>query len=147
MERKCKSGMLAKARVKYGKPVYPGRIHETERGNRRDPQESKKNLNDVKQKQSTQTVLEVWNKIKAIIKEEVSPVSYETWIEPCQPVEFATGKFVLMVENAFFKEMIERRYYSTIRNAIKYVVPENITGLELITESEYKFREGVTWKK
>ena len=147
MERKRKSGMLAKARAKYGKPVYSGRIKKNERVNERDRQELKMNLNEGERKHSTQTILEVWNKVKAIIKEEVSPVSYETWIEPCQPVEFATGKFVLMVENDFFKEMIERRYYSTIRNAIKYVVPGNITGFELITESEYKFREGASWKK
>lgn len=147
MERKRKSGMLAKARAKYGEPVYPGRIQKNERVNERDRQKSKMHLNEDERKHLTQTILEVWNKVKAIIKEEVSSVSYETWIEPCQPVEFTTGKFVLMVENDFFKEMIERRYYSTIRNAIKYVVPENITGFELITESEYKSREGTSWKK
>ena len=41
--------------------------------------------------------------------------------------------------------MIERRYYSTIRNAIQYVAPENNTGFELITESEYKLSENVGW--
>ena len=105
MERKRKSGMLAKARAKYGEPVYPGRIQKNERVNERDRQKSKMHLNEDERKHLTQTILEVWNKVKAIIKEEVSSVSYETWIEPCQPVEFTTGKFVLMVENDFLKKI------------------------------------------
>ena len=145
MEQKRKSSMLAKARGKYGKPVYPGKPYKTERVSKVEQLETRKRLNADELQQPRQTAMEVWDKAKEFLKEEVSPVFYETWIEPCQPIEFTVGKFVLMVENEFFKEMIERRYYSTIRNAIQYVAPENNTGFELITESEYKLSENVGW--
>lgn len=147
MDLKRKSRMLAKARGKYGKPVYPGKTYDNERVNNEDQLETEKESIEKKLCVPMQTVLETWDKIKEILKEEVSPVSYETWIEPCQPIEITSSKFVLMAENAFFKEMLEKRYLAYLCKAVKLVTAEKVTTVELVSEAEYKLRKEAGWER
>ena len=122
--------MLARARKKYGKPDYPGRkayksniIEETGK-----VQKEMMQVKDVKDAEK------IWRMIKAILKDEVSPVSYETWIDPCEAVQTVGNRIVLQVENGFMKEMLERRYLAYFRNAARLVTDGTITAVELITE-------------
>ena len=80
---------------------------------------------------------QIWEEALKIIKEETSPVSYETWIEPVIPCGIDGNQIILQVENAFFKEMLEKRYLTFIRNAIKFVT-KNEYDIILLTEEEQK---------
>ncbi|MBR5269505.1 MAG: chromosomal replication initiator protein DnaA [Anaerotignum sp.] len=80
---------------------------------------------------------QIWEDALKIIKEETSPVSYETWIEPVIPCGIDGNQIILQVENNFFKEMLEKRYLTFIRNAIKFVT-KNEYDIVLLTEEEQK---------
>ena len=80
---------------------------------------------------------QIWEEALKIIKEETSPVSYETWIEPVIPCGIDGNQIILQVENNFFKEMLEKRYLPFIRNAIKFVT-KNEYDIILLTEEEQK---------
>ncbi|MBQ2411959.1 MAG: chromosomal replication initiator protein DnaA, partial [Anaerotignum sp.] len=80
---------------------------------------------------------QIWEEALKIIKEETSPVSYETWIEPVIPCGIDGNQIILQVENNFFKEMLEKRYLTFIRNAIKFVT-KNEYDIVLLTEEEQK---------
>ena len=53
---------------------------------------------------------QIWEEALKIIEEETSPVSFETWIQPIIPCGMEGHQVILQVENAFFKEMLEKRY-------------------------------------
>ena len=78
-------------------------------------------------------------KIKTILKNEVSSVSYETWIEPCDVVQIKGNRIILSVENDFMKEMLERRYLGYFRSAASFVTSGKITEAELVTEKESQY--------
>lgn len=80
---------------------------------------------------------QIWEEALKIIEEETSPVSFETWIQPIIPCGMEGNQVILQVENAFFKEMLEKRYLSFIRNAIKFVT-KNEYDIVLLTEEEQK---------
>ena len=69
---------------------------------------------------------EIWESIKKIIREETSPVSYETWIEPCKLISISGDKLVIQAENGFFKEMLERRYCGCFQRAAEIVLSEKV---------------------
>ena len=80
---------------------------------------------------------QIWEEALKIIKEETSPVSFETWIQPVIPCGIDGNQIILQVENTFFKEMLEKRYLTFIRNAIKFVT-KNEYDIILLTEEEQK---------
>ena len=80
---------------------------------------------------------QIWEEALKIIEEETSPVSFETWIQPIIPCGMEGNQVILQVENAFFKEMLEKRYLTFIRNAIKFVT-KNEYDIVLLTEEEQK---------
>lgn len=80
---------------------------------------------------------QIWEEALKIIEEETSPVSFETWIQPIIPCGMEGNQVILQVENTFFKEMLEKRYLSFIRNAIKFVT-KNEYDIVLLTEEEQK---------
>lgn len=80
---------------------------------------------------------QIWEEALKIIEEETSPVSFETWIQPIIPCGIDGNQVILQVENAFFKEMLEKRYLPFIRNAIKFVT-KNEYDIVLMTEEEQR---------
>lgn len=81
--------MLARSRRKYGKPNYPGRI-----------KSSKSNFDITEQDIADLTepddrMQELWKLIKENVRDNISQVSFETWIEPCCPVSITDNRIVL----------------------------------------------------
>lgn len=66
-------------------------------------------------------ITEIWSKTLDIIQNEVSNVSFETWIKPLTPVDYKNSVFTLCVEHEFFKSMIVSRYKDLISNCISQV--------------------------
>lgn len=122
--------MLARARKKYGKPDYPGR-----KPNKSNIiEETGKVQKEMVRVKDAEDAEKIWRMVKAILKDEVSPVSYETWIDPCEVVQIAGNRIVLQVEDGLMKEMLERRYLAYFRNAARFVTDGTITAVELVTE-------------
>lgn len=128
--------ILARARKKYEKPDYPG----------------KKNPSGIENSIVKEAVCEdrimdnrnkmvekynnVWDKINDIIRNEISPVSYETWIEPCRPLLISDERIVLLVENELSKHMIENRYIVYLSKITEKVMPGSHVKIEVVTSSD-----------
>lgn len=83
-------------------------------------------------------VTEYWNEALKIIEEESSSlVSFETWIMPLVPLEIEGNNFILKIGDSFYKEMIEKRYMSLIKNSIKKITSKEYNVI-IFTEDELK---------
>ena len=80
---------------------------------------------------------QIWEESLKIIEEEISTVSFETWIQPIIPCGIDGNQLILQVQNSFFKEMLEKRNLPIIRNAVKFVT-KNEYEIVIITEEEQK---------
>ena len=68
----------------------------------------------------------LWNDTLKIIKEEITQVSFETWIKRIEPISYFNNVVVLGVENDFTKGILEARYSILIVNSLKHVTGENL---------------------
>ena len=53
---------------------------------------------------------EVFTLVKEYCKKEVSPVPYDLWIAPIQPVGFEDGKAKLSVNSSFMQDVVSKKY-------------------------------------
>ncbi len=72
-----------------------------------------------------ETIQSYWNEILNIIKEESSSVSFDTWFRPIIPYEINEKRFYLHVDNPLTKDMLEKRYFPLLQNAVKQVTKED----------------------
>ena len=107
MGRVYKSRIAEKSRVKYGKPTYPGKTIKV-----------KENGTTVYFRESASAI---WEKILMVLKEEIPLVSFETWIEPCKPIELRGKKLKLTVDHQIQKDMIEKKYLRLLEIASKSI--------------------------
>ncbi|NLY43444.1 MAG: chromosomal replication initiator protein DnaA [Clostridiaceae bacterium] len=63
-------------------------------------------------------LLNLWNRVLNIIKNEITEVGFNTWIKTITPVSMSEDHIVLSVPNDFNKNIIEGRYLPLIKNAI-----------------------------
>ena len=80
-------------------------------------------------------IKKIWEDALEILKNEISTVSFETWILPIIPCGINGNQFILQVENAFFKDMVEKRSLPLIRTAIKHATKREYDVL-IVTEEE-----------
>ena len=71
---------------------------------------------------------EIWNLVKQQLADEVSAVSFDSWIKPIEPVSADDTKFTLKVSSGLNKNMIMSKYFSLIEEngvfqALKTVFP------------------------
>ncbi|MCK8060847.1 MULTISPECIES: chromosomal replication initiator protein DnaA [unclassified Fusibacter] len=76
-----------------------------------------------------QSFKEVWEKTLNIIQNELTEVSYNTWLKTIEAKAIQGNKFILEVPNKFNKEILETRYIGLIENSLKQV-----TGIEFSLE-------------
>lgn len=77
-----------------------------------------------------------WNQALKIIEEESSsPVSFETWISPIVPYKIDGNSFILQIGEPFYRDMIEKRYLSLIRSALKRATNKDYE-IKIITKEE-----------
>lgn len=77
----------------------------------------------------------IWEEALKSIEEEISTVSYETWIRPIIPCGIEGNRFYLQVENEFYKEMLEKRNLPLIRSAVKQAAHQEYE-IVILTEEE-----------
>ena len=65
--------------------------------------------------------LELLNNAKELLKDEISNISFITWINPLEIKEMTDKKIVLLVTSTFQKDVIETKYHDLISNTFKFL--------------------------
>ena len=77
--------------------------------------------------------VEIWDKAKALLREELADVSYKTWIDqPLKPVYVADDKLALEVISEFTEKTVRARYMLMITEAVSQVFGHEMT-IELMS--------------
>lgn len=84
---------------------------------------------------------EIWNETLKLIKGELTEVSFNTWLKSITPISADEKTFVLYVPEDFTKGIIETRYSSLIKNALKQTTGKEYNVKFTITKSEEIFYE------
>ncbi len=69
----------------------------------------------------------VWKKCLQIIKENISPQSYQTWFLPIVPLKLEGQLLTIQVPSQFFYEWIEEHYPHIIRKALSQILGDGAT--------------------
>ena len=86
--------------------------------------------------------VEIWDKAKALLREELANVSYTTWIDqPLKPVYVVDDKLALEVISEFTEKTIRARYLSMITEAVSQVVGREMS-VELMS-----VKERIAWQE
>lgn len=64
---------------------------------------------------------DIWQKTLDLLKNELTEISFNTWIKTIDPISLNSNSILLGVPAEFNKGILESRYASLIRNAIKQV--------------------------
>lgn len=78
---------------------------------------------------------ELWNNSILILKEELTPVSFETWIKSLEPLWIEENVLVLCTPLDFNKEVLQARYSDLIKNSVKQACSREYS-IKFITKSE-----------
>lgn len=77
---------------------------------------------------------ETWSAVMKLLEEELTSVSFSTWIETIVPVSLNKNSIVLEVPSEFNLGIIKSRYKDLLQNAIKLVTKRNL-DIELFVKS------------
>ena len=86
---------------------------------------------------------ENWAKVLEFLKEEVTEISFKTWLEPISPLYIEDSKLYIEVPSDFHKNNIMSRFNELLKNTIKYVENSEYELVYLIPEEANKQKEKV----
>ncbi len=81
---------------------------------------------------------EIWNETLKLIKDELTEVSFNTWLKSISPISADENDFILYVPEDFTKGIVETRYSSLIKNALKQTTSKEYNIKFTITKDEEK---------
>lgn len=81
------------------------------------------------------SITDIWERVLSELKEEVSEVSFTSWIKPITPVSSDDKNFILKVPSGLNKNMIMTKYLSLLESCIE-AAAEKKYELEVIVENE-----------
>ena len=84
---------------------------------------------------------EEWEKILELLKDESTPISFDTWISPIVPLYIEENKLFLEVPTNFHKNSITTRFNNLIKNTIKFVTNLDLELVFLVPEEAKKHEE------
>lgn len=64
---------------------------------------------------------ELLTKAKELLKDEMTKISYETWIKNLEIQSFDNDIVVLVASSGFQKESIQSRYYDLLTNTFNFI--------------------------
>ncbi len=80
---------------------------------------------------------QIWKNVQRQLAEEISAVSYDSWIKPIKPVSMDDTKVTLKVPFSVNKNMIMTKYFSLIESCIESVTSHSFE-IEVIVDEEKK---------
>lgn len=78
--------------------------------------------------------LELLNNAKDILKDEMGPVSFNTWIKPLEIKEMSDKKIVFLVTSTFQRDVIEKKYKDLISNTFQYLTNKDYEIVTYLSE-------------
>lgn len=75
----------------------------------------------------------IWERVAALLSEEISAVSFNSWIKPIKASEITETKIVLTVPFSVNKNMIMTKYFSLIQSCLEAVISKK---LDIIVEAD-----------
>lgn len=69
----------------------------------------------------------IWNRALELLKNELTEISFSTWIKTIEPVSMSNNAINLGVPAEFNKGIIDQRYSTLIKNAVKQVTAREYT--------------------
>ncbi len=90
---------------------------------------------------------DIWNKSLDLIKTELTEVSFNTWLKTIEPITINDNQLILGAPNEFTKSILEGRYSTLIKNAIKQVSKANYDVRFIIPNEEISSNIGQTLTK
>ena len=70
---------------------------------------------------------EILESAKELIKEEVTPISYITWIKPLEVENWTDNEVTFVTKTGFQSDVIENKYHDLIVNAFKILTNKEYT--------------------
>lgn len=86
---------------------------------------------------------EIWNETLQLIKVELTEVSFNTWLKSITPISMIEDTILFHVPEDFTKGIIETRYSSLIKNALKQVTKKEYNIKFTINEYEEDKKDGI----
>lgn len=80
---------------------------------------------------------ETLTKVKELLKDEMSQISYMTWIEPMQIQSIVENNVTLVAEDSFKRDMINSKFHDLIMNAFSIVLQKNCE-ISILCKEEVK---------
>ncbi len=77
----------------------------------------------------------IWEKAAALLADEISAVSYNSWIKPIKAVKMTESKIVLCVPFSVNKNMIMTKYFSLIESSLELITSKK-RSIEVIVSEE-----------
>ncbi len=84
---------------------------------------------------------DIWVEVKKLLEEEMTSVSFSTWIEPIIPVTIEKNSIVLEVPSEFNLGIIKSRYKDLLQNAVKIISHRDLEVELCVKSSETKIQK------
>lgn len=82
----------------------------------------------------------IWEKVQAELADEVSAVSFDSWIKPIEAVDIDETKITLKVPFAVNKNMIMTKYFSLIESSLEAVTSHKF-DIDVVVDEKSKEKE------
>lgn len=89
------------------------------------------------------SVSTLWQRVLDLLKNELTEISFNTWIKTISPISFNSNTLELGVPTDFNKGIIESRYMPLILNAVKQVTSKEINIVIKVPSQEPQKKETV----
>ena len=74
---------------------------------------------------------EIWQRILMLLGRELSDVALDTWFSECKIVELTPGELILHTPSSFKRDIIENKYLTSIKEALRGLLPGEYAVLVL----------------
>lgn len=87
---------------------------------------------------------EIWESVLSQMAEEISAVSFETWIKPVKPVSINGNEIVLSVKSSVNKDLVMTKFRSMLESCIEFAAGQSFNLVVVIEEEESGGKETET---
>ncbi len=86
----------------------------------------------------------IWKECLSMIKENVPPLTYNSWFIPIKPISFSDDVLRIQVPNGFFIEWIDEHYNTIINKVVNQVLGEDGKLVYVVSEEDEFLNDGTS---
>ena len=83
-----------------------------------------------------ESLQDLWNKAKDLLREETTVITYETWIQPLELKSINDNIIVLIATNSFQRDTVESRYIDLLTNTFNFITNKKCKIFIKLNEEE-----------